>query len=189
MPTDRTPNRRLHRTRLHRALRLAGAAAGALLLSACAGDMSDLQAYVEEVKARPGRPIEPIPEIRPFEGFAYPGHQTNPFDPGLVATAPATAAGRPDSGVTIDPDRPREYLESFPLDTLRMVGTLEQQGQLWGLIRTPDGTIQRVTQGNYMGQNYGKIIHLDETGITLREIIPDGFGGYMERETSVALSE
>lgn len=189
MPIKRTSNKGQHGRRVHRILRLAGVAAGALLLSACAGDMSDLQAYVEEVKARPGRPIEPIPEIRPFEGFAYPGHDTNPFDPGLVANASVTEAGASDGGVTIDPDRPREYLESFPLDSLRMVGTLERQGRLWGLIRTPDGTIQRVTQGNYMGQNHGKIIQLDETGITLREIIPDGFGGYKERETSVALSE
>jgi type IV pilus assembly protein PilP len=70
-----------------------------------------------------------------------------------------------------------------------MVGTLNQGGTDWALVQTPDGTIQRVTSGNYMGQNYGKITQISDASIMLREIVPDGFGGYMEREGSVALSE
>lgn len=154
----------------------------------CAGGMSDLESYAKEVKARKAAPIEPIPEIKPFESFQYPDHLMDPFDPTLVASNVANRA--PGEGqVSIDPNRPREYLESFPLDTLRMVGTLAQAGTEWALIQTPDGTIQRVKAGNYLGQNYGKILQISDASIVLREIIPDGFGGYMERESSVALSE
>lgn len=160
----------------------------AIALTGCSSGMSDLEAYAKEVKNRRAAPIEPIPEIKPFESFQYPDHQIDPFDRTLVAGNAAERA--PAQGqVEIDPNRPREYLESFPLDTLRMVGTLNQGGTDWALVQTPDGTIQRVTSGNYMGQNYGKILQISDASIMLREIVPDGFGGYMEREGSVALSE
>lgn len=159
-----------------------------LTLTGCAGGMSDLQTYAEQVKQRKGQAIEPIPEIRPYEGFQYPEHAKNPFDPSLVAAAPEKpAAGT--GPADFDPDRPREYLESFPLASLRMMGTLEQNGQVWALIRTPDGTIQRTQLGNYLGQNYGKIKEISEDGVLLREVVPDGLGGYMERQASLALSE
>ncbi|OOG22723.1 pilus assembly protein PilP [Thioalkalivibrio denitrificans] len=158
-------------------------------LSGCGQSMSDLEQYVEQTKARPGGRIEPMPEVITHEGFPYPGHTRDPFDSSILA--PQIAADRPvaTSTVTIDPDRPQEYLESYPLDTLRMVGTLEQGGTHWALIRTPDRTIQRVASGNYMGQNHGRITGIRETGVDLTEIVPDGFGGYMERDTSIALSE
>jgi type IV pilus assembly protein PilP len=161
----------------------------AVALSACSPGMSDLEQYVQQTKARPGGRIEPIPEVRPHEVFAYPGHERDPFDSSVLA--PQLAPDRPvsTSTVTIDPNRPQEYLESYPLDTLRMVGTLEQGGITWALVRTPDRTIQRVAAGNYMGQNHGRISGIRETGVDLTEIVPDGFGGYMERETSIALSE
>jgi type IV pilus assembly protein PilP len=149
--------------------------------------MSDLRAYAEQVKSRPGAPVEPIPEIKPFESYRYPEHAIDPFDPGLVASA--LSAQLSQANVTIDPNRPREYLESFPLDTLAMVGTLEREGLVYALVKTKEGTIQRVRVGNYMGQNYGEIIRISEASIMLREIVPDGLGGYMERETKVALGE
>lgn len=158
-------------------------------IGGCAGDMADLEAYASEVKARKGGPIEPIPEIKPFERFEYPEHTIDPFDKALVATAPPVPTGAAAARIEVDLNRPREFLESFPLDTLRMVGTLEQGGTLWALIRTADGTIQRVTLGNYMGQNFGKIMRIDDSEVVLREIVPDGFGGYQEKRTSVALSE
>jgi len=158
-------------------------------LSGCSGGMSDLEQYVEQTKARPGGRIEPIPEIQPHEVYVYPGHERDPFDASVIARR--TAPDRPvsTSTITIDPNRPQEYLESFPLDTLRMVGTLEQDGTDWALVRTPDRTIQRVTIGNYMGQNHGRITGISESGVDMTEIVPDGFGGYMERDSSIALSE
>ncbi len=156
-------------------------------LAGCAGDMSDLQVYVDKVKAQKSTGIKPIPEIKPYESFQYPNHTKDPFDTAILAAAPPPTQAR--TGVQIDETRPREFLESFPLDTLRMVGTLEQQETVWALIRTPDGTIQRVTVGNYMGQNNGEIMQIFETSVTLKEYVPDGFGGYLEREGSIAVSE
>lgn len=156
------------------------------LLAGCGDDMGDLRAYVEEVKARKTAPPRAIPDIKPYESFAYPNHIKNPFDASILASAPAPS----DINIPeIEEDRPREYLENFPLDSLDMVGTLEQANTLWALIKTPDGTIQRVTLENYMGQNNGKIIRITSTRLTLKEYIRDEFGGYIERETDVAISE
>ncbi len=166
---------------------IAGATIVLASLAGCAGDMSDLQVYVEKVKVQKSTGIKPIPEIKPYESFQYPNHTKDPFDTAILAAAPPPTQAR--TGVQIDETRPREFLESFPLDTLRMVGTLEQQETVWALIRTPDGTIQRVTVGNYMGQNNGEIMQIFETSVTLKEYVPDGFGGYLEREGSIAVSE
>ncbi len=154
-------------------------------LSGCGDEMSDLRIYVDEVKARKTRKIEPIPEIIPYDNYVYPEHLVDPFDATIIASAPDPT----ENILQFDPDRPPEFLESFPLDTLRMVGTLEQKTTLWALIKTPDGTIQRVKQGNYMGQHNGKIIEISEASLKLQEYIPDGFGGYVEREGSIAISE
>lgn len=157
-----------------------------LLLAGCGDNMDDLRTYVDEVKARKTAPPKAIPDIKPYESFAYPEHTRNPFDSSILAATPAPVnLNIPE----IDADRPREYLESFPLDSLKLVGTLEQANTLWALIRTPDGTIQRVTHDNYMGQNNGKIITITPTRLTLKEYIRDEFGGYIERETAVAISE
>ncbi|MBK1672709.1 pilus assembly protein PilP [Ectothiorhodospira shaposhnikovii] len=161
----------------------------ALGLTGCGSDLSDLQRYVEQTKQRPGGRIEPIPEIVPHEVFVYPGHERDPFDSAAIVIRMAETAARSPSGVTIDPDRTPEYLERFPLDTLRMVGTLEQSGMEWALVRTPERTIQRVTEGNYLGQNHGRIDRISSGGIEITEIVPDGFGGYMERSGSIALTE
>lgn len=159
---------------------------GTLLLGGCGDNLDDLQAYVEEVKARKTAPPKAIPDVKPYESFTYPEHTRDPFDASILAATPAPVnLNIPE----IDADRPREYLESFPLDSLKLVGTLEQGDTLWALIKTPDGTIQRVTHGNYMGQNNGKIIAITPTRLTLKEYIRDEFGGYIERETAVAISE
>jgi type IV pilus assembly protein PilP len=164
-------------------------ALAALLLVGCGRDIRDLQAYVAEVKMRKPPGIEPLPEIKPYEMFEYQAeHLRNPFDPSAIAGQP-TGEQVASSDVSPDPNRTPEFLEGFPLDTLRMVGTLEQSGRLWALIKTPDATIQRVAQGNYMGQNNGKITLISDASIKLMEIVPDGFGGWRERESLVALSE
>ena len=156
-------------------------------LAACGGDMDDLDQYVNEVKARPGGRIEPLPEITPYEIFTYVADAQglrSPFVPDTPqATGPATGGARP------DPDRSREYLESFPLDTLSMVGTLYIGETMYGLVQTADGLIHRVVPGNYMGQNDGRITVISESEITLVEIISDGIGGYIERDAAVGLSD
>jgi type IV pilus assembly protein PilP len=153
--------------------------------------MRDLQEYVENVKNSSSRGVEPLPEVRPYKTFTYiAGDRRDPFDSNIFR--PAIAEKRKiTSKSEIRPDLARipEYLENFPLDTLRMVGTMTQENQTWALVKTPDENIQRVAVGNHLGQNSGKILKVMESGIELVEIVPDGFGGWRERETSIALSE
>ncbi|WP_038085642.1 pilus assembly protein PilP [Thioalkalivibrio sp. ALM2T] len=162
---------------------------GGVLLSGCTQDNRDLEQYIAEVKERPGSGIEPIPTLEPHEPYLYPGHARSPFDSSVIAQPELAAAEGQPGDAEIDPDRPREFLEGFPLDSLRMVGSLEQHGVRYALVRTPDRGVQRVTAGNYMGQNHGEIIEITPTQIRLVEIVPDAFGGHVERENSVALTD
>jgi type IV pilus assembly protein PilP len=93
-----------------------------------------------------------------------------------------------DNGIRPDPNRRKEELESYALDSLRMVGTLEQEEQTWGLVKTSDGTIHRVAPGNYLGQNDGRITQISEEKIELIELVPTG-SGFLEKEAAVALGE
>ena len=159
----------------------------ALSISACGNDMQDLRAYIDEVKARPGGRIEPLPEIRPTPRFEYiAGDARSPFIPD---TPQVRVSDNPDAVTGPDPNRPREFLEQFPLDTLRMVGTMAVVDGAYGLVQTSDGLIHRVTVGNHMGQNYGRIMAITDSDIQLVEIISDGIGGYLERPAAVALSD
>lgn len=161
--------------------------AAGLALGGCAGDMDDLDRYINEVKARPGGRIEPLPEITPYEGFAYTADREG-FRSPFVPDTPQVASG-PNSTTRPDRDRSREFLEQFPLDTLSMVGTLQMGDTTYGLVQTQDGLIHRVVTGNYLGQNDGRIVAITDSEIQLVEIISDGIGGYLEREAAVSLSD
>ena len=156
-------------------------------LAACGGNMDDLDAYINEIKARPGGRIDPLPEITPYEVFTYVADVEGIRSP-FVPDTPQ-AGGGAGGGVRPNTDRSREYLESFPLDTLGMVGTLNIGDTLYGLIQTSDGLIHRVVPGNYMGQNDGRITEISDAEITLVEIISDGIGGYIERDAAIGLSD
>jgi type IV pilus assembly protein PilP len=159
---------------------------GALLAATtgCSNDMDDLHAEVKTIKDAPGSGIEPLPEVKPYETFAYAaGSERSPFEPGMPAAATGPNAIRPDA------NRPREFLEQFSLDTLRMVGTVKLKGSLFGLVQTRDGLVHRVLPGNHMGQSDGRITAIEEGKISLIEIVPDGMGGFIERPAALALSE
>jgi len=163
------------------------AASLALGLAACSDNMDELRAYIDEVKARPGGRIEPLPQIRPAPSYVYDAaERRSPFMPD---TPQARVASGPDAVQGPDPNRPREYLEQYPLDTLRMVGTMNAEDATFGLLQTSDGLIHRVTVGNHVGQNYGRIMAISDSEIQLVEIIPDGIGSYLERPAAVALSD
>ncbi|MGB3917859.1 pilus assembly protein PilP [Thiothrix litoralis] len=171
---------------MKRTLKLSAGLSVLLLLSACNSDMSDLEQYVKTVKAKPAAPIDPIPEVKPYVRFIYPGHELNPFDSKILAPDNAVEAG---SSIMPDPNHIPEFLESFPLDSLRMVGTINQNNSLWALIRIPDGAVHRARAGNYLGKNHGKINKVEETKISVQEIVENGFGGFKERENAIALSD
>ncbi len=155
---------------------------GSVLVAGCSGGQSDLRNWIAQVKKRPGGRIEPLPEVKPYESFAYAaGNLRSPFQP----------QGPADSGQnSVRPDirRNREFLEGFPLDTLKMVGTLKIGSKFFGLVQSKDGLVHKVQPGNYVGQNDGKITAITPSKISIVEIIPDGLGGYIERPASLALA-
>ncbi len=166
-------------------------AAIAVAVAGCSSDKSDLKQFVQDAKAAKRAPLPKPPELKPHETFTY--HDTGLRDPFEVISfnkaQPGSEKQRSTSKLHPDEARPKEPLESFPLDSLRMVGVLEQQGTTWALVRASDGTIHRVRKGNYLGQNYGKISQISENEVDLVEIVPDGLGGYVERNAALALSE
>jgi len=162
------------------------------LVTACGQGVGDLRTYVQQIKSQPPGRIEPIPEFQPYQNFEYTSHDLrDPFrlvdfrrpDENSEELAAITSGPKPNI------DRVREPLEDFPLDTLRLKGTLTKDGIKWGLIFAPDNTVHRVLEGNYMGQNHGRIISVTDEKIELTEIVPDGLGNYIERSSAVALIE
>lgn len=169
-----------------------------VLLGGCAGgDMSDLEQYTQEVLARRGGKIEPLPPIRPYEPYLYQAAERGLRDPFQsfaqtrreeVAAAEAADVSQRRFTDEIQTHVAQE-LENFPLDALRMVGVMQDQAALWGVIRDPTGTVHRVQVGDYMGTNYGRILAINEAQIDLREIIQDSQGRWEERAASLVLSE
>jgi len=158
-----------------------------MLLVGCSDqNMGDLQNYVSDVKAKRGK-IEPLPEFQPVQQFAYSSDDIK--DPFTTWKSEVVPVGTRKSGDLMpDAERPREELESYPLDTLRMVGILEIKGERWGLVKASDGIVYRVKSGNYMGQNFGKITAIDDARIALTEIVPNGLGGWERREASLTMN-
>lgn len=180
-------------TKLSPLLRL-GLLAGLLaLLSGCDKGTSDLQQFVRDIRAKPPGRIEPIPEFQPYQNFEYSSHDLR--DPFKMVDfrrpeINAEELGELSTGLRPDIDRVKEPLEDFPLDTLRLKGTIDDKdGVKWGLIFAPDNTVHRVVEGNYMGQNHGRIISVTDQTIELTEIVPDGLGNYIERSSAVTLIE
>jgi type IV pilus assembly protein PilP len=159
-----------------------------LLAAGCVNqDMQDLRSYVVQIKARAPQPIDPIPQIRQSESYLYvAGGRRDPFarsgGPTVIALTGAS------DGPTPNFNRRREELEQHPLDTLKLVGSMEQKEMFWGLIRTKQGTIHRIKEGNFMGHNFGLITSVREDQIILRELVQDGRGGYVERKASLSLA-
>lgn len=160
------------------------------LLAGCSDDFSDLNHYISEVKARPKEPIKPLPEIKVIEPFMFkPEGLRDPFRALEQLEQTEGVDISAGSGIKPDTTRRKEELEAFPLDGLRMVGTIDMKSSLWGLVKASDGTIYRVKVGNYMGKNYGKIIRIVSDRIELMEIVPDKPGTWREQPASMALTE
>lgn len=176
--------------------RFAALAAGLLVLAGCTKDDTELRNWLAEQKSRQPPPVDPIPPIAPYEKFIYAAsHLRDPFEDVLRQASQTAADGAAAAGSSATPpetNRRPEPLESYPLDALSMVGTLEREEEgkeLFALIQAPDSTVTRVTVGNYLGQNYGRITSIAEYAIQLNEKIPDGNGGWIDRESSIAIVE
>ena len=156
----------------------------AVAAAGCSGGQSDLQKWIAETKKKPGGRVPALPEVKPYESFVYAASNLRyPFTPQGPNAAGASAGLRPSAR------RNREFLEGFPLDTLRMVGTFKVGPHFYGLVQSKDGLVHKVQPGNYLGQNDGKVTDISGSKISVLEIIPDGLGGYVERPASLTLND
>ena len=153
------------------------------LLAGCTSGDADLREWVAHEKAQKGAPIPPLPVLKTFETFEYSDQgMRDPFSPSLEELPSSASGPQPDK-------HPKEPLEAYALDSLRMVGSIGAGASIEGLIKDTEGTVHRVHKGNYLGQNNGKIVGITEAQIDLVELIPNGTGGWMERHATIALPE
>lgn len=172
----------------HKLMKLIYFAMTALLLSGCGGEeFQDLRDFVKNSGADMRGKIEPPPEVKPYENFAYnnDGNLPDPFKPRKAELHPGGNLGinQPDL------DRPKEALEEFPLESLQMTGYLYQNKVGHAVIRAPDSKLHRVKAGNYIGLNFGLIKEVNETEVIVKEMVQDSAGEWTERISSLQLLE
>ena len=161
-----------------------------LLLTGCiVDDYADIKQFMAEVKARPTRKIEPIPIYPPYKSYTYSVMASrSPFAKPLAIKEISMLVG-PVSSVKPNDDRTREYLESFAVESLNLVGHIQKGGVMYALVNDGQGSVHPVTQGNYLGRNHGKIVGLSETEINVIEIVPGGGDTWVERPRTISLQE
>lgn len=151
------------------------------------GQHDDLDQFVREAGQGMRGRVEPLPEVRLYEPFLYAAFDLpEPFKPRKLKASENVGSG---GGLQPDLNRRREALESYELEKLKMVGTLQQNKLIFALILAPDKSLHRVTVGNYMGVNFGKITLVSESEVQLAEVIEDSAGEWSKRENSVTLVE
>ncbi len=156
-------------------------------LSGCSSDgLDDLREFVKNAYADKKPKVEPLPDIKMQETFIY--NSANLADP-FASFNLNPQSQKSASGPRPDPNRRKEPLEDYPLDSLKMVGTLMRGKQVWAVIQAPDGTVHRAQKGDHMGQNSGMISKITEEKIDLIELIQGTMGDWVEREANLTLVE
>ncbi len=162
----------------------------ATLLAGCTADEhGDLKKELAEAtKDFRGR-VEPLPQVKPYEPVPYTGEgQVDPFRPERIAVAQARRAGGNAKLIEEQRKRPPEPLEAFPLESIQMLGTITQGKETFALVKAGPN-LYRVRKGNYMGQNFGVITAIDDAQISLKELVQDSGGEWVERTSSLQLVE
>jgi type IV pilus assembly protein PilP len=156
------------------------------MMTACnQNDYSDLEAFIQSSAEGLQGKVDPLPEVRPYQSFTYRAFDIpNPFVPRKSDQAQSIM-----NGIQPDLNRRKEVLESYPLESLSMVGSLQRQDVIFALIKSPEGTLFRVTIGNYLGQNFGRINHVSESEVKLLEIVQDGVNEWVERTSALMLKD
>ncbi|MBV1932555.1 MAG: pilus assembly protein PilP [Porticoccaceae bacterium] len=161
-----------------------------LMILGCSGanEHGDLQAFMDAARSRPQGEIEPLPTFSMYESFKYSVMAfRSPFEKPLTVTVGGDQKGK--LAVKPDENREKEYLEGFNLMSLTLVGTFKKDGTIWSLINDGEGSVHRVTVGNYVGKNHGKITAVTASQTDVIEIVPDGKTGWVERPRALALKE
>lgn len=170
-------------------VKMAFAMAAAALVAGCGGEEHrDLKQELAQLTRDVRGKVDPLPQVKPYEPVPYAAEaMLDPFRPERIIVAQAGSA-TPLSKLVPDEKRPREPLEAFPLESIQMVGTLSQQKHTFALVKAGPN-LYRVRKGNYLGQNFGVIVGIDESHIDLKELVQDGTGEWVERSSALQLVE
>ena len=155
------------------------------LLTGCSGNSNDLETWIQQINIQPAKDITALPEVSAYESFTYTAHnQPSPFDNSIERKKhPVTG----NSSLQPNTHRTPQLLEKYPLDSLSMMGTISKKKSTWALIQTPDKKVHRISTGQYLGQNFGKVVKIEITKIHLTELIPSGLNTWKKRKTSIAI--
>ncbi|BBP05646.1 pilus biosynthesis protein PilP [Sulfuriferula plumbiphila] len=156
-----------------------------LSLAACGGNgYEDLEQFVKNSGNNLRGKVDPLPEVKPYQPFTYAAFDLpDPFKPRKLRL---TQGG---GGLQPDMNRPKEPLESYSLESLKMVGVLKQKGKTFAVIKAPDNAIYRIHSGNHIGQNFGLVTAVNDTAVKIKEIVQDSAGDWAERESNLTLQE
>ncbi|MEJ6021855.1 pilus assembly protein PilP [Ramlibacter sp. PS4R-6] len=172
--------------------RLIALCAGVLVAGCGASGQEELQAWMKDQRSATKPHVTPIPEPKKFTPQPYTQEgTTDPFSNVKLTQALKRESSQSTSNAAlVAPElaRRKEPLEAYPLDSMKMVGSLLKEGQPVALLRV-DNLLYQVKPGNYLGQNYGKIVKVSETEIVLREIVQDAAGEWTERQATLQLQE
>jgi type IV pilus assembly protein PilP len=159
-----------------------------LLLAACGQrEFGDIKQWMDESTKNLRGKVEPLPEVKPYQPVIYNAFDlVDPFNRVKLEVAKKGGGG---GALAPNLNRPKESLEAYDLEKLKMVGTLEQNKVINALIRSPDGNLYRVKLGSYMGQNFGMVTAITEREVTLKEIVEDSGGDWVERTSTLSLDE
>ena len=155
----------------------------------CSGEQDELQQWMEQQKREVKPSVQPLTQPKKFNPQAYASmNAVEPFSTQKLTVALKQEARQPNSLLAAEVNRRKEPLEGYPLDSMSMVGSVVKQGRQFALLRV-DNLLHNVKAGDYLGQNYGKIIKISETNVSLREIVQDAAGEWIERVTAIQLQE
>ncbi|HUW27925.1 MAG TPA: pilus assembly protein PilP [Sulfuriferula sp.] len=156
-----------------------------LSLAACGGNgYEDLEQFVKNSGNNLRGKVDPLPEVKAYQPFTYAAFDLpDPFKPRKLKL---TQGG---GGLQPDMNRPKEPLEAYSLESLKMVGVLKQKGNTYAVIKAPDNAIYRIHSGNYIGQNFGRVTAVNDTTVKIKEIVQDSAGDWAERESNLTLQE
>jgi type IV pilus assembly protein PilP len=162
-----------------------------LLLAGCGdSDVQEVRAWMKQVDAQTQVKVQPLAEPKTFIPFAYANkEELDPFNPNkLLAELAKQAAQGGGSGIHPDTQRRKELLETYPLDTIKMVGTIEKKGVIYAVLQV-DRSVHQVVVGQHLGQNFGRVTSIDDNTVNLKEIVQDATGDWVERLSRLELQE
>lgn len=162
---------------------------GAIVLAGCGGENQELQDWMDQQRREVRPSVEPLAPPKKFNPVPYANaQQVDPFSTQKLSVALKQEARQPNSMLAAEMSRRKEPLESFPLDAMAMVGSVSRSGTPVALLRV-DTLLYQVKSGDYLGQNYGRILRITETEVALREIVQDAAGEWIERNATLQLQE